>query len=252
LESSKDLSNRFRMIPRQLLCILLIYLPSQQIKAQVFEDSTFAQRVSKVIDVYYRALGEESPLYNGSEYIEYAFTIQEGHPFFESPVWAPGDIQFEGMTFHDVPMLYDIIKDLVIIQDFHKQNKINLAADKIQEFTLSGHTFVHVVHDASNEVRTGFYDRLYNGKIELLAKREKKILEKMANLQISNVVIGENIYYVRKNGVYYLVKNKRTFLDVLKNKKKEVQQYLKKNKIRFKDNFEKAMTVAVTYYDQLN
>jgi len=147
-------------------------------------------------------------------------------------------------------MLYDIIKDLVIIQDFRKQNKINLPADKIQEFTLYGHTFVRVVHDASNEMRTGFYDRLYNGKIALLAKREKKILEKMANLQITNVIMGENIYYVRKDGVYYLVKNKRTFLDIIKDKKKDVQQYLKKNKIKFKDNFERAMTMAVAYYDQ--
>jgi len=239
------------MIPRQFLYILLIYLPLKQIKAQVLEDSSFAQRESKVIALYYQALGEESPLYNGSEYIEYAFTIQEGHPFFESPVWVRGDIQFEGMTFHDVPMLYDIVKDLVIIQDFRKQNKINLPADKIQEFTLSGHTFVRVVHDASNEMKTGFYDRLYNGKIALLAKREKKILENMASFQLSNVVIAYTIYFVRREGVYYPVKSKRTLLDVLKNKKKDVQQYLKRNKIKFKDNFEKAMTMAVAYYDQI-
>jgi len=80
------------------------------------------------------ALGEQAPVYNGNEYIEYAYSLQEGHPFFKSSVFTKGDIYFDGMMFLGVPMLYDLIKDQVIIRDFHNIYKINLPANKIQQF----------------------------------------------------------------------------------------------------------------------
>ena len=85
----------------------------------------------------------------------------------------------------------------------------------------------------------------------MFAKREKKILEKYSNIQISKVVISQNIYYIKKDGVYHTIKNKSSLLSVLKSKKKEVQQYLKTNDIKFKREPERAMIMAVKYYDQL-
>jgi len=47
-----------------------------------------------------------------------------------------------------------------------------------------------------------------------------------------------------------MIKNKRTMLNILKSKKKEIQQYLRKNGIQFINNKEKAIIMAVEYYDQ--
>lgn len=204
-----------------------------------------------MIDVYYQALGEQSPLYNGSEYIEYTFTFEEGHPFFGSATWVMGNINFDGLTFHEVPMAYDIIKDQVVIKDFRKAFNIILPSKKIQQFTISGHTFIRLLHDNSNQIKTGFYDQLYNGKIGLFAKREKKIFEKYLDLHTNNVAYERNTYYIKKEGIYYIIRNKRTMLNVLKSKKKQVQQYLRKNGITFINNTEKAMIMAVEYYDQV-
>ena len=74
--------------------------------------------------------------------------LQEGHPFFQIANFINGNINLDGMIFRDVPMLYDIVKDQVIIQDFQKVYKINLPADRIQQFFLLGHLFVRVTHDS--------------------------------------------------------------------------------------------------------
>ena len=203
-----------------------------------------------MIDVYYQALGEQSPLYNGSEYIEYTFTFEEGHPFFGSATWVMGNINFDGLVFHEVPMAYDIIKDQVIIKDFRKAFNIVLPSNKIEQFTISGHTFIRLLHDSSNQIKTGFYDQLYNGKIGLFVKREKKIYEKYLDLHTNNIAYERNTYYIKKEGIYYIIKNKRTLLNVLKNKKEQIQKYLRKNGLRFKNNTEKTMIMAVQYYDQ--
>jgi hypothetical protein len=148
-------------------------------------------------------------------------------------------------------MLYDIVKDQLIILDFQKVYKINLPADKVQQFSLLGHVFVRIVRDSADQVKTGFYDQLYKGKIGLLARREKRVMEKYSNIQISKVVISQDVYYIKKDGVYHTIKNKSSLFAVLKNKKKEVQQYLNTNKIKFKREPERAMIMAVQYYDQL-
>jgi len=223
----------------------------QQVAAQNAGDTTLRENALKAIGIYYENLGDESPLYSGSEYIEYAYTLQEGHPFFQTATFINGNINLEGMIFHDVPMLYDIVKDQVIIRDFQKVYKINLPADRIQQFFLLGHLFVRLTNDTSDKIKTGFYDQLYNGKIGLLAKREKKILVKYSDLQINNVVVSQDIYYIKKDGVFYTIKNKSSLFTVLKAKKKEVQEYLKTNHIKFKREPEQAMMVAVKYYDQL-
>lgn len=238
-------------MPKRFFNILLICIVSQQAAAQNADDTTLQGNALNAISVYYQNLGEQSPLYNGSEYIEYAYSLQEGHPFFQIANFINGDINLDGMIFRDVPMLYDIVKDQVIIQDFQRVYKINLPADRIQQFFLLGHLFVRVTHDSSDQVKTGFYDQLYKGKIALFAKREKKILEKYSNIQISKVVISQNIYYIKKEGVYHTIKNRSSLLAVLKSKKKEVQQYLKSNDIKFKREPERAMMMAVKYYDQL-
>jgi len=236
-------------MPKRFVYILLICGLSQHVAAQNAADTTLHENALNAIGVYYQNLGEESPLYNGSEYIEYAYTLQEGHPFFQVVNFINGNVNVDGMIFHDVPMLYDIVKDQLIIQDFQKVYKITLPADRVQQFFLLGHLFVHL--NASDQVKTGFYDQLYKGKISLFAKREKKILEKYSNIQISKVVISQNVYYIKKDGVYYTIKNKSSLFSALKSKKKEVQQYLKANDIKFKREPERAMIMAVRYYDQL-
>jgi hypothetical protein len=238
-------------MPKRLFHILLIGVLSQHVAAQNANDTTLRENALHAIGVYYKSLGEESPLYNGSEYIEYAYTLQEGHPFFQIADFENGNINLDGMIFHDVPVLYDIVKDQVIIQDFQRVYKINLPAEKVREFFLLGHLFVRITRDSADQVKTGFYDQLYKGKVALFAKREKKILEKYSNIQISKVVITENIYYIKKEGVYHTIKNKSSLFAVLKTRKKEVQQYLKTNNIKFKREPERAMIMAVKYYDQL-
>ncbi|HEV8506012.1 MAG TPA: hypothetical protein VGQ53_11450 [Chitinophagaceae bacterium] len=238
-------------MPKRFFYILLVCILSEHATAQNANDTALRENALHAISAYYQNLGEESPLYNGSEYIEYAYTLQEGDPFFLSANFINGNINLDGMIFRDVPMLYDIVKDQLIIQDFQKVYKINLPADRVQQFFLLGHLFVRLGRDSSDQIKTGFYDQLYSGKTGLFAKREKKILEKYSNIQISKVVISQNVYYIKKDGVYRTIKNKSSLLAVLKNKKKEVQQYLRTNDIKFKKEPERAMIMAVRYYDQV-
>lgn len=238
-------------MPKELAFLLLTCIFSHNAKSQATRDSAYDGSTGKIIDLYYMALGEQAPIYNGNEYLEYALTLQEGHPFFKSSLFTNGDIYFDGMLFLGVPMVYDLVKDQVVIRDFHNIYKINLPANKIQQFILADHVFVRIVHNNLNEINTGFYEQLYKGKVGLFAKREKAIIEKHGSQQIDNVVDSANSYYVMKKDIYYKFKNERSLLKILNDKKKEIQQYFKKNRIRYKDDPERSMVMAIEYYNRL-
>ena len=70
-------------------------------------------------------------------------------------------------------------------------------------------------------------------------------------MEVNNVVLSKSFYYIRKESRFYPVNSKRTLLNILKPKQKEVQRYLKKNKIKFNKDHENASLIAVEYYDQL-
>ena len=82
-------------MPKRFFYILLICGLSQHVTAQNADDTTLHENALNAIGVYYQNLGEESPLYNGSEYIEYAYTLQEGHPFFQVVDFINGKQIFE-------------------------------------------------------------------------------------------------------------------------------------------------------------
>lgn len=232
----------------RLFYFLVVLAISQSAFAQLSTDSSES---TVAVNLYYKSLGNQSPLYNGSEYIETDTILREGHVFFGVNNFEIGTIQFDGMLFRGVPILYDIVRDQVITLHYSQYYKLNLPAEKIDYFSLPGHLFVYLPPDSLNKIRPGFYEKLYDGKTQLLAKRIKKIKEEHSNEDIYDIIVQSTNLYIKKDGVYHIINDKRMLLDVLKNKKKELQQYLKKNNIKFKHNREPAIIRTLEYYDRV-
>src|SRR5687768_1130670 len=109
------------------------------------------------VKFYYDAMGEQSPLYNGREYVEYSGTIQVGHPFYNTTEFSKGSITYEGMVFNDAMILYDIVKDKVIIRHFNQIFRIDLPVEKIQDFRVLDHHFIRLYPDSTGIIEEGFY-----------------------------------------------------------------------------------------------
>jgi len=236
---------------RNFICVAVILFINGISKAQSASD-TLSGTILHPATVYYQTLGEQSPLYNAREYVDYASTIQVGHAFYNTNEFVKGTIHFDGMSFENVMILYDIIKDKVILQHFNKVFRIDLPVNKIQEFSMLDHRFIRILPDSNQTIQEGFYDKLYQGKTLLFAKRRKKIREERTGTDIINVVDESIIFYIQKQGIYYPVKNMGSLLNVLSGKREQIRQYLKKNGVKFRKEPEKAVLMAVEHYDRLS
>lgn len=222
------------------------------------DTSSALSSLHTAISVYHQTLAPETGLYNGSEYAYntyYPFVFNEGHPFFLSKNFETGSVFYNNMLYENVLLLYDVVKEELLTQAPDRTHIIELNEKKISWFKIADQAFVKLNHDSTgNEIlRSGFYAVLYSGSISLYKKVEKTIREKSSiSIGINKYVVENDEYFIRKNDLYFKVKNKKSILSLLKDHKKEVTKFIKKNDLDLRKNKEDAFTKIVTYYDGLS
>lgn len=217
--------------------------------AQSSADS-MAQTMPYPVAIYYDSLGEQSPLFNGREYVDYAGTIQKGHPFFGTTEFVKGVLHYDGMVYNDAMILFDIIKEKVLVRHFNNVFRIDMPVEKVSEFILPGHHFVRLYPDSAGVVTEGFYEKLYQGKTKLYVKRKKEIRVDRTGNDIINVVDEKDVFYILKQGRFHAVNTRGGLLRVLGDKRDGIRQHLKRSGIKFRHNRELAVVTAVQFYDK--
>lgn len=185
-------------------------------------------------------------LYNGKEYFHYAPSLYQGHPFFDTYSFINGSLEVDGKVFENVPMMYDLVTDQLIVQHFNNFNRIQLFRPDVKRFTLGDIIFVQF----NIPGHSGFYQQISNGKIPFYIKRVKRIKDNLEGNRIRLEIEEENRFYILKEGKLAGVRKLKTLLNEMGDYRDEVRQYLKKNKIR--KGKELVFTTAIAYYDQIS
>jgi len=246
---------RFAII--KIFLLGLFFLSSFKAFPQDFISDTMQESASfqAAVNYYHQFLSPETGLYDGSEYTYntyYPIQINEGDPFFLSKEFYTGAVFYNNVLYEKVPLLYDIIKNELLIHDPSGIYIIRLNNERVGWFTIWGHTFIQLIFDSANnsQMRTGFYDLLYNGKTSLYRKDSKTLNENTASAQgINRYVVESNEYFIKKENQFYKITNKKSLMVVLKNKKKEIGQFIKKNKLNLRKIKNDALIKIAAYYD---
>jgi hypothetical protein len=214
-------------------------------------DSTLNRTpVNNAIAYFKSAIGLQSGLYNGPEYVFYN-RQKENSVFYQDRVfWDKCTVGYDGTVYTDVPVMYDLYEDKVVVQLYNPVYNYSLINAKISDLFLLDHHFVYRVGDAGDAdgLKPALYDQLYGGKSEILVRRTKDLF--IATDQTKNYPEKDRIF-IRNNGGYYYVHNKNSLLQVLKDKKKELRKYISDNSISFGGNTEQACVRVAVYYDKL-
>lgn len=233
------------------LCFGLLY--AFQAKAQAANtDSTYNdQSVRSAIDYYMTGMGKRMNLYSGSEYIFHSNGIS-GHPFFESDHLIRSEIEYDGIVYYGIPLSYDLVQDRIFTTDSSMNFNIQLFNDRVTYFFMSGHHFVRVMQDSgkSSITGSGFYDLLYEGKIDVYAKRTKAAERGFKNEDPMRFVSYTD-YFVMKNGELIKVDSKGSLFGAFRDQKDLVKKYYRKTDLNFKKDPENAIVKTTAYYAQL-
>lgn len=239
---------------RFLALTLLLTIFFSVTKAQdLASDSTaFKKAKEYAVSLYHENIQKESGLYNGRQYIVYAQTIEDGIPFFETSELTNGNVTYWGVEYKNVPLMFDILKEQLITLVPSTNYLIKLQPEKVSSFEILNHQFIRIVKDSINKnIKPGFYDVLYNGNIALYKKETKTLNEDLSSGKLRNFILEDSAYYIKKNGVFFEVNNKRSLLDAFQEKKKEVQEFMRKNKLKIRNDKNNALPKIAAFYDSI-
>jgi hypothetical protein len=206
--------------------------------------------VNNAVNNYKKTIVLQSGLYNGPEYVFYNRQKKDNVFYQDQSFWVNSTLVYDGATYTNVPLVYDLYKDEVVALLYSKTSNYVLISEKITGFTFVDHHFIYrsVEPGTAGSFKSGIYDQLYNGKTEVLIRRTKNLVT-LPN-QDKLYPETENIF-IKKAGKYYEADSKGSLLNVLKDKKKELRKYIKDNNLDFKENKDQAIARVVIYYDTL-
>jgi len=216
-------------------------------------DSITNLQLKEAIALYNNFSADNAPIYNGSEYIYYTFKM-EGDPYFITGNFSNGWVNYSGRNYDSLSLMYDINRnELVLLGPPDKKFRIVLQNEFVDSFELLGHNFIKLNEDhKQNLYNPGFYDLLYNGNVQFLAKRVKTMDPSIKGNLLVRTFYVKDRFYIHKDGLYYLVNTKKDVYRLFQDKLKDVRKLMRKQhvKIRHK-NFEQATTKVTQFYDQL-
>ncbi len=192
-----------------------------------------------------------SGLYNGPEYKPDELLYNNGSPFFY-PDWTKGSVDYNGTNYKGVELMYDALKDQVLLKHFDGSSRIQLVKEKVDSFSLGDKSFLnlHLVNAKTLGLEAGFYEKLYDGNLVLLKKYKK-------NTQL-NTQSGTAVYDVFTKYSYYLldgsgvksISGKKDFLKLIGASGK-VESALRERKLNYRKQKDEYMITALNLIHQM-
>ncbi len=176
-------------------------------------------------------------LITGGQYAEASRLIQ-GDPYFASRQFEKGTLRINGITYPDVPLLYDCYLDQLVT--FHPifNQKILIKPEKIDGFVLSnGAGFRYFANNPSYlRDHNGIYEVLGEGDFTALAKRYKTTKPVREMSQFDELFVEKSDYFLWKAGFFYPISKGKQAIDLLGFNPKEVKDEIRAQNLNFKQN----------------
>jgi len=196
--------------------------------------------------VYKTSIGENLPYNEGREFAGYGIKL-EGHPFFESDQASPGSILYDGTLHQEVPMLYDLVADEVVIRAQNYNYLIRLSREKIPSFHFRGHDFFRADPDSTGNK---YYETLYQGGTHVFARKRKQLNHSTGQEKAIDRFDQYDSYFILRNGEINKVSNKNAVLAVYKEHKDDLRKMIARENLNFKKDPEALLVRCATTFDQ--
>ncbi len=198
------------------------------------------------VSYFENQIGANSHLFIGKEFNDYDLHVK-GNPFFGFNQMQKSELFYDGTLYKNVPLLFDIVGQQLVINSYNEDYKIALISEKVKYFVIGGHRFENFLLDENANNIYNFYEILFANSIEVLAKRIKRIKNGLRAEDPASFVEQDELF-IKKNNYLYPVYNKKTVMQALRDKKEIVQAFIRKHSLKFKRNIENDLKITAAYY----
>ena len=197
------------------------------------------------------SLRDRQFLYNGTEW-ENAFRRITGDQFLFTNVFLPGSVTFNGRTFVNIQIRYDIYSDEIMIPR-NLDQIILLNKEMVDSFYFvfnnNLYKFKKIIDDSGSEPK-GYVNVLYEGRSALYVKYVKRISTYISDYSDGKFYEIYTIYFI-KDGIPVQVTGMKDIYRILDNERDRIREYIKENKLKVTRKVPESFVPVIRYYDSL-
>lgn len=224
-----------------VIILVFVFLDREAIAQVAGEDLPF-------LSAYQQELPYFQELITGGQYAEPSSLIK-GDPYFATRQFEKGSLRINGITYPQVPLVYDSFQDQLVT--FHPifNQKILIKPDKIDGFTLSGGQLFRFFpgNDSFLHRGNGIYQVLGQGNAFALAKHYKTTKEVRELSRYDAEFVEKVAYFIWRDGKFSLIKNPGQAFTSLGLDSKSLKRELKAKGLHFKRTPEAYLQFLVSY-----
>ena len=182
---------------------------------------------------------------------EQSYTDVIGSPFLNDAFVNGNVVLTNGVKFKSVLLKYSSYNDELFFKNPKDESLLSFVVP-VKSFELLGQTYVNGFPGIDNFTENSFYELIANSSVKLLLKNFKTILENKPynSASVEKKFEDNKIYYVFKAGKMKRFKpSKKDFMETFADKSSEIDIFLKKEKVDFKNNAD--LVKVFEYYSSL-
>ncbi len=224
-----------------VIILVLVFFDREAIAQVAGDDLPF-------LSSYQQELPYFQELITGGQYAEPSSLIK-GDPYFATRQFEKGSLRINGITYPQVPLVYDSFQDQLVT--FHPifNQKILIKPEKIDGFTLSGGQLFRFFpgNDSFLHRGNGIYQVLGQGDAYALAKHYKTTKEVRELSRYDAEFVEKVAYFIWRDRKFSSIKNAGQAFASLGLDSKSLKRELKAKGLHFKRTPEAYLQFLVSY-----
>lgn len=195
----------------------------------------------------------ELPFILGREH--WGVTNKVNHPYVGENEWNKGTFVFKGQQYSAENLKYDVDTDKLIYLSYSSDFQMNcIALDQnfVSEFSIQNATFRYfdnLVTQRGVNLRKGYYEVVYDGKLKFLSRKIKSKSFDDNSLYL-NYKLSTDLFLI-KDGKLIRVKSMAKLIAQLSDKKKELKKYVRDNYLKLNLTDYSSAAKVLKFYEGL-
>ncbi len=200
--------------------------------------------------------GENLAVNNGTLHLNYDRTIDNEHRYYNSNAFSKGQVTYDGQTYSDVSLKYDVFKDVLVLNPSGEQETlgVNLTKENVSDFKINGRKFINfdlkkILPDGFPE---GYYEENVTGNhFTFYIKHRKEAIQLIRNeyALISYNVRDEFVIYYKNS--FSKISSKKDIIKLFPNYKDKITDFYLMNKKVAKEDKAQFMENIMKHINQL-
>nr|NQU94299.1 hypothetical protein [Bacteroidota bacterium] len=248
------IKNLFRIAT--LTCVLAIFYVGEfnPAKAQSINGQS-AEAMTTLYEYAGKVYGTDDNVVNGRKYLPDHYNAK-GDPYFLSDIWFESALIINGKKYDNQEILYNIDIEKVILKTTINDSImvfLVLNNEFIDSFYLGPCHFINAAKHGLGSEFPGFVEQVYSGNFTVLTRHHKSFVSEYTKNTPNGLYSGtKSINYILNHGQIDKLSTKRSLLAYFSEYKKKVKNFMRKNKIRYKQGNYFQLNKLFEYCDEIS